>query len=565
MTAVELPVLPSRASWQAAELLVLASEGLARNAEALFQELSRSSVARERFLSDSAGVLAEWELLGDRPGARPRDARIGQAGRLLFSLLDNPEFVAWGRQLQERMGGQVEEITESGDPTEALRRLVAALDRGRLYREIDQATRGCSDRETRPEGTDRPLAVPVIALAVFLVILSLRGAAGEPSPLALFQQDLLSVIRLLEEQLGTDEKRRASAKLFDRLPKPRQLAISVTLQCNAECTHCATSSSPREKTRLPLAAMLAAIDQAAAQGYDNVGFTGGEPTLAGKNLLAGIERAASHGLAVGIVTNACWAGSDEKAERRMKALVNAGLTQLRVSTGDEHARFVPVENVVRAARAAVTAGLNPTIMVEMVQERRVTRQSIESHPEFQRLRDEFPRAQIEITESPWMPLSSSIVSPYPEGVAISASNLARCGGCHSVLSTTLIEADGTIAACCGIANQRIPELHVGNIGETKLSDADRAAADDFLKRWIRVEGPERILAWAASHDPAIEWENQYGHPCQACLRLYQDPSVRKVIADRHQEKIADVLFAEWLFFHYKPASECSLSPQESTA
>jgi hypothetical protein len=125
-------------------------------------------------------------------------------------------------------------------------------------------------------------------------------------------------------------------------------------------------------------------------------------------------------------------------------------------------------------------------------------------------------------------------------------------GCENILSTTTIEPSGSIRACCGIASRQISELLIGNIHDIGLADADRVASDDFLKRWIRVDGPESILAWAASHDPAIQWEHMYAHRCQACLRLYGDPRVRQVIMECHKEKLADVIFAEWLLFHYKP-------------
>jgi hypothetical protein len=59
------------------------------------------------------------------------------------------------------------------------------------------------------------------------------------------------------------------------------------------------------------------------------------------------------------------------------------------------------------------------------------------------------------------------------------------------------------------------------------------------------------LAWAATHDSSIEWENLYSHRCQACLRIYQDPKVREVIREYHQEKIADVLLGEWLLYKYQ--------------
>ena len=72
-----------------------------------------------------------------------------------------------------------------------------------------------------------------------------------------------------------------------------------------------------------------------------------------------------------------------------------------------------------------------------------------------------------------------------------------------------------------------------------------------MKRWIRVEGPERILAWAADRDPSTEWEGMYAHHCQACLRLYKDEAVRTVIRDHHREKVADVVYAEYAMDHYR--------------
>ena len=67
-----------------------------------------------------------------------------------------------------------------------------------------------------------------------------------------------------------------------------------------------------------------------------------------------------------------------------------------------------------------------------------------------------------------------------------------------------------------------------------------------------MEGPERILEWASTHDPEIQWEDMYAHRCQACIRLYKDSRVKTVIQEHHQEKIADVLFNEWLLYHYEP-------------
>jgi hypothetical protein len=63
---------------------------------------------------------------------------------------------------------------------------------------------------------------------------------------------------------------------------------------------------------------------------------------------------------------------------------------------------------------------------------------------------------------------------------------------------------------------------------------------------IHAEGPERILAWAATHDPSIEWEHRYAHQCQACVRVFRDSKVRAVIAAHGHAKMPEIAFVESL-------------------
>src|SRR5581483_8454936 len=344
-------------------------------------------------------------------------------------------------------------------------------------------------------------------------------------------------------------------RIFDPLPEGRTLSVMPTFRCTAECDHCGTLSSPRESTWLPRDLMLRVIGEAADNGYKVVVFTGGEPTLAGADLLEGIRLARSRGLVARMVTNGHWAVHDAAADRKIGELVDAGLNEINFSTGDQHARFVPMERVLRGARAAAKAGLTIAIMVETVNERRITKETVEKHPEFQRLREEHPDARLRLHESPWMPLIPSKVFRYPEGLAINRANLAWRAGCDSVLGTTTLQANGNLGACCGIGMKNVPELSLGNARDVPLAEADAKAGDDFLKRWIRVEGPEKILDWASRHDPSIQWEDMYAHRCQACIRLYTDPAVRRVIREKHQEKMADVVFGEWLLFKFQGADD----------
>jgi len=327
----------------------------------------------------------------------------------------------------------------------------------------------------------------------------------------------------------------------------KTLSVMPTYQCNAQCKHCGTFSSPRDNTWLSENLMLDAIRQAAENNYGIVVFTGGEATLAPRQLFRGIVLASSLGLKTRLVTNAGWADSPTGTQWMMDNLLCAGLNEINFSTGDQHARFVPLTNIFRAIRAAAERHLDAiVVMIETLENSAITLQTVRSHPDFVSIEREFCNAAIKIFESPWMPMSPLRKNTYPEGMAINITNLDAQIGCNSCLGTTTLQADGRIGACCGLGMRIIPELQLGHIGDTTIREADQRGQNDFLKRWIRLEGPVRILHWASKIDPAIEWENRYAHRCQACLRLYKDERVRTIIREQYTHKIDDILFAEWI-------------------
>ena len=334
--------------------------------------------------------------------------------------------------------------------------------------------------------------------------------------------------------------------ILDALPNDRILSLLLTLQCNAECAHCGTMSGPRVRSRLEADKARNAIVEAAHSGYRLVVFTGGEPLMYGPEIFNLIILAREQGLTTRIVTNGFWAATDQKALRLVKRLRDAGLSEINFSTGDQHVRFVPVEAVIRGARASLDVGLPVSIMIETVRGNALNAEALRENALFRDLLGDQRGKQINFCESPWMPLDENVLLDYPDGYLVNNDNVGAKNGCDSIINTTTVLADGRIMACCGLGTQTIPELEVGNIGRDTFADVDRRNSDDFLKRWIRVEGPEKILAWAAEQDHTIDWENMYAHRCQACKRLYSDPKVRDVILSKHEEKIGDVLLQEWL-------------------
>jgi hypothetical protein len=326
----------------------------------------------------------------------------------------------------------------------------------------------------------------------------------------------------------------------------RTLCIMPTFTCTAACRQCGTFSSPRASQSLPEAHVLSVIGQAAKLGYSDVVFTGGEPTMAGEMLLTAMRFAKRLGLRIRMVTNAHWASEAETADRRLGDFMACGLEALTISTGDEHARFVPLESVIHAARACASRGLPAFISVEYAVGRSLTAEALARHPEMQSIRRQFPAADIRVNAWLWSPLSAFRAGHHSEGETVNRANLEARGRCSEVLSTTTVQADGSISPCCGLGIRFLGDLKLGNVRDTSLATANRRAEADFLKRWIRAEGPERILAWASEHDPSIRWENLYAHQCHACMRVFRDAKVRSVVAAHAHEKREEIEFLETL-------------------
>jgi hypothetical protein len=332
----------------------------------------------------------------------------------------------------------------------------------------------------------------------------------------------------------------------------KTLSIMPTYACTAACSDGAPASSPGAREHLPQQVMMDAVVEAKALGFRNVVLTADEPTLRWRDILECISYATSLGMSTRVVSNASWAVSQPRAGQWLDVLMEHGLSEVEYVTGEEHARFVPLERVVHAIAAALDRELPVHVMVELGRERRITRRMLLEHP-MVLMRAEWAEALLEITESDWIPLDHDRIEPYPPGTATNAESLPRQTGCGSVLQTYTLQADGRIGACGGPGMRHIPELGVGRaLGNGFLRRAIETAEEDFLKVWLRYAGPQQILAWAARKDPSIGGEDMYAHPCRACHRIYEDPRVGAVIREHHEEVVAEVLQSAWLVEQHVP-------------
>lgn len=142
---------------------------------------------------------------------------------------------------------------------------------------------------------------------------------------------------------------------------------------------------------------------------------------------------------------------------------------------------------------------------------------------------------------------------------LTKANLHIRQGCSSVLDSLVITPFERLAACCGLPREEIPELDLGSLHGQNLSVLYDNGRNDFIKIWLAVEGPEKILAWTANFDPTIEWEGRYSHQCESCRAVFKDPKVKKVILKHYQEKLPEIILR---FAAIQNSSNLSLSSQE---
>lgn len=308
---------------------------------------------------------------------------------------------------------------------------------------------------------------------------------------------------------------------------PKSLSLIVTHRCTASCDHCCFDCSPEKTDTIPEENILRYIDQATeVESLRVVVFTGGECFLLGDGLDRAVKRATDHGFSTRFVSNGYWATSKARAESRLQKLVSVGLKEANFSTGDMHAKFVRPEYVRNGAIASARFGLTTLIMVELFQDSAFDLEKfVAEDREFQKMVED---GSIILNPSVWMPFSGKSTINYSEEFKTLSKTMPN-RGCTTIFNVIAINPHEDLITCCGLTQEEIPELHIGNLREKTIKQILDETVDDFLKMWIHLEGPQAVIDYARGFDDSIPPGDIYAHICHACRVLYNDVRVRKAI------------------------------------
>lgn len=233
-----------------------------------------------------------------------------------------------------------------------------------------------------------------------------------------------------------------------------------------------------------------------------------------------------------IVSNGVWAKSEEAAFTYLSDLKNSGLTELNISTGDEHALFVPLVHVANAINAAQKLGIHSTIALEKHKKNRITPQTI---------KDVFKSTFgsefcCQISESAWIEMKKFrrkyTDEDFDEEIKIH-------GGCSSLFTSVQINPFGQLLACCGFAAEFSEHLKLGHIDSYSSREQYEENLYNLLTVWLYSEGPigiaEHILGRNIKKSTDV-------HICEHCMRLLMVPNLQKSIKNIKIGKLKEIAF-----------------------
>lgn len=328
---------------------------------------------------------------------------------------------------------------------------------------------------------------------------------------------------------------------------PSTLTILTTYRCTAACKQCCFESSPDVVGRLTLEQIIGRIDEArsAFKTLQLVVFSGGEATLLKSDLHRAIRHCTDLGLMSRVVSNGSWGKGERSASAMAKAFADAGLTELNISTGKDHQEFVPLSSVIQGACAATDAGIPTLITIEADDADNTRFREIASDA---RVKTRVQSRVLNLQSNSWMPFKSDADTRVQ---TVEKESLR--GGCRQLFDNAVITPHHNLSACCGLTLEHIPEMRLGTCDGGNLSALYNDQADDFLKFWLRVDGPYSIIEDAMGDEAGSVLEGVV-HICQACAILHKDERVKARVR-AHAPEVARAVMTR---FHLERALDARL-------
>lgn len=327
-------------------------------------------------------------------------------------------------------------------------------------------------------------------------------------------------------------------KLEELIIKPHTLSFLTTYQCTATCRNCCFKCNPSIKVRLSLKQMKDYVDECMTYYGDTLKvlvLTGGECFLLENDLNSIIEYATSKGLSVRVVTNGYWAKSLDVAKAKLLELAKCGLKEVNFSTGDDHQEWVCYDNIVYGSIAAIDLGLTCVINVESHDKSKFKSKVFYEDERLKKYLDVNNENHLIITNGVWIPFEKINNISYNNLVI----NNSEYKGCKSLFCSISINPYSNVLACCGLTSEYLPCMRLGNAQTHSIKDLYEEQFKDFMKIWLFVEGPQKILKYI--YEKSGIKNTFIGHNCAVCAEIFKDSKNIQCLYDNCNEIATSIM------------------------
>lgn len=312
-------------------------------------------------------------------------------------------------------------------------------------------------------------------------------------------------------------------------PRPLEIALMYSHQCNMTCKHCGILSSPYNKTKMPIEDARAYIDEAASiPRFKKVTFTGGEPMLFQDEHVELLERCKQHGLQTRMVTNGFWATTVDKGMEVLGRIKEAGLTEINFSADEFHLEFgkaATLRNALECARRLEFTRIisfvtnRPAPPLDQLSEMYgLPRHQLEDLQEY---RGDYRRIASLKHEKMFVWAGGLIglgrAADHPEMLHYYPVDIFLSDGCSEVVNKSVIYPDGDLQACC-CAGGKIKMFTVGNLHEHTMLDLFKKMYSRSHYRFINAFGPKEVYDEIAKARPDLPRTGKYTSICEVCVR-----------------------------------------------
>jgi hypothetical protein len=270
-------------------------------------------------------------------------------------------------------------------------------------------------------------------------------------------------------------------------------------------------------------------------------LTGGESFIYGSKLEEILRHAKSYGLMTRVVTNGYWAKSYDIAYRKLGKLIDAGLTEINFSTGDDHLEFVPVETIKNATLASLSHNLTVSINVESGDDRRFSSKYLLNDTD---LHEYILKGKLLIMNGIWIPYnceteSSGNITPKKY---ISLDSFSKC---HNLFGGITIDPVHRMIACCGISAKNSKYLDLGDVRKHSIKNLYEEQFNDFVKIWLATEGAHKIMNFISDFtivDPHYKRE----HSCCVCEKIFCNEQNLQILRNNYKQIYSSILLKYYI-------------------